>query len=139
MFVSSISTFLVIVNMYIAIILDNFDDILQQDESGISLGDFEEFYSVWAGYDPKATQFVTLQKLSNLLDDLKPPFQIPKPNEVSHCNLMWINWMLYSPALRQSVVNYQGWLECCMEQLFTDKAQVKVKQTKQKIGQYASS
>ena len=72
----------VIVNMYIAIILENFEDILQQDESEISPGDFEEFYSVWALFDPQATQFVTLKKLSNLLDSLRPPFQIQKPNEV---------------------------------------------------------
>ena len=75
--------------MYIAIILENFEDILQQDESGITSGDFEEFYAVWAHYDPDATQFVTLKKLSNLLDTLRPPFRIQKPNEVL-CNLVFL-------------------------------------------------
>nr|CAB3265896.1 sodium channel protein 1 brain-like [Phallusia mammillata] len=74
--------FLVIVNMYIAIILENFDEIFKQDESGVSQGDFETFYMVWGRYDPKATQFVTLTELSNLLHDLHPPFQLPKPNLV---------------------------------------------------------
>uniref|UniRef100_H2ZHJ8 Sodium channel protein n=1 Tax=Ciona savignyi TaxID=51511 RepID=H2ZHJ8_CIOSA len=74
--------FLVIVNMYIAIILENFDEIFKQDESGVSQGDFETFYMVWGRYDPRATQFVTLTELSNLLHDLHPPFQLPKPNLV---------------------------------------------------------
>ncbi|XP_078484779.1 sodium channel protein 1 brain-like [Ciona intestinalis] len=74
--------FLVIVNMYIAIILENFDEIFQQDECGVSQGDFETFYMVWGRYDPRATQFVTLTELSNLLHDLHPPFQLPKPNLV---------------------------------------------------------
>ena len=68
--------------MYIAIILENFDEIFQQDESGVSQGDFETFYMVWGRYDPRATQFVTLTELSNLLHDLHPPFQLPKPNLV---------------------------------------------------------
>ncbi|CAK8685583.1 unnamed protein product [Clavelina lepadiformis] len=74
--------FLVIVNMYIAIILDNFDEILKQDESGVSQGDFETFYMVWGKYDPQASQFVTLTKLSDLLHDLHPPFQLAKPNSI---------------------------------------------------------
>lgn len=69
--------------MYIAIILENFDEIFQQDESGVSQGDFETFYMVWGRYDPRATQFVTLTELSNFLHDLHPPFQLPKPNLVS--------------------------------------------------------
>ena len=72
----------VIVNMYIAIILENFENILEQDESEVTTGDFEEFYRVWALYDPRATQFVTLEKLSDFLDELRPPFKIRKPNEV---------------------------------------------------------
>lgn len=68
--------------MYIAIILDNFEDILSQDEIGISTGDFEQFYYVWAQFDPKATHYVTLTTLSDLLNNLHPPFQIKKPNQV---------------------------------------------------------
>lgn len=78
----AMQSFAVIVNMYIAIILDNFEEILQQDETGVSLGDFDTFYEVWGRYDPRATQFVTLHELSNLLHHLHPPLQLPKPNEV---------------------------------------------------------
>ena len=80
--------------MYIAIILENFDEIFQQDESGVSRGDFETFYMVWGRYDPRATQFVTLTELSNLLHDLHPPFQLSKPNLVNkflHFNFFVVN------------------------------------------------
>ena len=68
--------------MYIAIILENFDEILQQDKSGVSQGEFDTFYTVWGRYDPQATQFVGLNILSNLIHELHPPFQLPKPNQV---------------------------------------------------------
>ena len=68
--------------MYIAIILENFDEILQQDKSGVSQGEFDTFYIVWGKYDPQATQFVSLNELSNLIHELHPPFQLAKPNQV---------------------------------------------------------
>ena len=68
--------------MYIAIILENFEEILKQEESGVSKTDIEQFYAEWAHYDPNASQYVTLTTLSDLLNDLKPPFQIKKPNKV---------------------------------------------------------
>nr|XP_039270948.1 sodium channel protein type 4 subunit alpha B-like [Styela clava] len=74
--------FLVVVNMYIAIILENFDEIFQQEESGVGQDDFEYFYVVWGRYDPKASQFVSIAELSNLLHSLHPPFQLAKPNEI---------------------------------------------------------
>lgn len=68
--------------MYIAIILENFGEMFDQEEAGLSQDDFEFFYVVWARYDPKATQFVSVSDLSNLLHSLHPPFQLAKPNEV---------------------------------------------------------
>lgn len=69
--------------MYIAIILENFDEIFQQEETGVSQDDFEYFYVIWGRYDPKASQFVSVAELSNLLHSLHPPFQLAKPNEAS--------------------------------------------------------
>ena len=75
--------FSVVVNMYIAIIMENFDDIFQQEQNGVSQGDIETFYMVWGRYDPRATQFVTLLELPDLLHGLYPPFQLAKPNLVN--------------------------------------------------------
>ncbi|XP_069482586.1 sodium channel protein 1 brain-like [Ambystoma mexicanum] len=75
-------TFIVIINMYVAVILENFNEVQEQELSGLTDDDFVMFYAVWSKYDPEATEFITYDQLSNFLDDLKPPLKISKPNSV---------------------------------------------------------
>lgn len=72
--------FLIIINMYIAVILENFNEAQSQEEIGVTDDDLETFIQVWEEYDPKATHYISLNKLSDFLDALEPPLQIPKPN-----------------------------------------------------------
>lgn len=72
--------FLIIINMYIAVILENFNEAQQQEEIGVSDDDLETFVQVWEEFDPQATHYISLNQLSDLLDALEPPLQIPKPN-----------------------------------------------------------
>ncbi|KAJ8383482.1 hypothetical protein AAFF_G00219990 [Aldrovandia affinis] len=76
-----IMSFLVVVNMYIAIILENFN--VAQEESGDLLceDDFEMFYETWEKFDPDATQFLEFSKVSEFCDALLDPLRIPKPNK----------------------------------------------------------
>ncbi|XP_075240737.1 sodium channel protein 1 brain-like isoform X3 [Convolutriloba macropyga] len=74
--------FLIIINMYIAIILENFNNAHQQEEIGITEDDMEMFYQVWQRYDPMATEFIHYLTLPDLLDDLDPPFRLAKPNGI---------------------------------------------------------
>merc|ERR1711879_1083932 len=74
--------FIIIINTYIAVILDNFGDLFEQEKLGITNEDLENFYSVWSKFDPDATQFIQLDMLSDLLNDLQPPIQVRKPNKV---------------------------------------------------------
>ncbi len=78
-----IITFLIIINMYIAVILENFNQAHEQEEVGITEDDFEMFYVVWERYDPHATQFLKCEHLSELVSDLEEPLGIPKPNEIA--------------------------------------------------------
>ncbi|KAG5262710.1 hypothetical protein AALO_G00278010 [Alosa alosa] len=77
-----IMSFLVVVNMYIAIILENFNTA--QEESGDALceDDFEMFYETWEKFDPEATQFIPYERISEFCHTLLPPFRIPKPNRL---------------------------------------------------------
>ena len=80
-FVSYITLlFLIIVNMYIAVILENFNEAQSQDEIGLTDDDFETYIQVWENYDTLATHFINYKQLGDLLDDLDPPLRIPKPN-----------------------------------------------------------
>ncbi|XP_054826290.1 sodium channel protein type 2 subunit alpha isoform X4 [Eublepharis macularius] len=77
-----IISFLVVVNMYIAVILENFSVATEESAEPLSEDDFEMFYEVWEKFDPDATQFIEFSKLSDFAASLDPPLLIPKPNKV---------------------------------------------------------
>ncbi|CAM4629422.1 unnamed protein product [Lepidochelys olivacea] len=75
-----IISFLVVVNMYIAVILENFSVATEESAEPLSEDDFEMFYEVWEKYDPDATQFIEYSKLFDFAASLDPPLLIAKPN-----------------------------------------------------------
>uniref|UniRef100_A0AAQ4P1X3 Sodium channel protein n=1 Tax=Gasterosteus aculeatus aculeatus TaxID=481459 RepID=A0AAQ4P1X3_GASAC len=72
--------FLIVVNMYIAVILENFSVATEESAEPLSEDDFEMFYEVWERFDPDATQFMEYSKLSDFADALDPPLRMAKPN-----------------------------------------------------------
>ncbi|KAK5861223.1 hypothetical protein PBY51_022637 [Eleginops maclovinus] len=74
--------FLIVINMYIAVILENFSVATEESADPLSEDDFETFYEVWERFDPHATQFMEYNKLSEFADALDPPLRIPKPNKM---------------------------------------------------------
>ncbi|MGH0142757.1 UNVERIFIED_CONTAM: hypothetical protein FKN15_076781 [Acipenser sinensis] len=77
-----IISFLIVINMYIAIILENFSVATEESAEPLSEDDFEMFYEVWEKFDPDATQFMEYAKLSNFADALDPPLRVAKPNTI---------------------------------------------------------
>ncbi|XP_043189125.1 sodium channel protein 60E-like isoform X2 [Amphibalanus amphitrite] len=75
--------FMIVINMYIAVILENFNQAHQEEEIGIVEEDLEMFYVRWAKYDPHATQFINFSQLSDFIASLDPPLGIAKPNTVA--------------------------------------------------------
>ncbi|XP_029933233.1 sodium channel protein type 4 subunit alpha A [Myripristis murdjan] len=77
-----IISFLVVVNMYIAIILENFN--VAQEESGDLLceDDFEMFNETWEKFDVDGTMFIEYSRLSDFCDALQEPLRVPKPNRL---------------------------------------------------------
>uniref|UniRef100_A0A8D2N7D5 Sodium channel protein n=1 Tax=Zonotrichia albicollis TaxID=44394 RepID=A0A8D2N7D5_ZONAL len=71
-----------VVNMYIAVILENFSVATEESAEPLSEDDFEMFYEVWEKFDPDATQFIEFSKLSDFAASLDPPLLIAKPNKV---------------------------------------------------------
>ncbi|XP_044945089.1 sodium channel protein type 10 subunit alpha isoform X3 [Mustela putorius furo] len=76
-----IVSFLIVVNMYIAVILENFNVATQESSEPLSEDDFDMFYETWEKFDPEATQFITFSALSDFADTLSGPLRIPKPNQ----------------------------------------------------------
>uniref|UniRef100_A0A672HI11 Sodium channel protein n=1 Tax=Salarias fasciatus TaxID=181472 RepID=A0A672HI11_SALFA len=77
-----IMSFLVVVNMYIAIILENFNVATEESADPLCEDDFEMFYETWEKFDPDASQFIQYSELSHFCDTLKDPLRIPKPNTI---------------------------------------------------------
>nr|XP_012597610.1 sodium channel protein type 10 subunit alpha isoform X2 [Microcebus murinus] len=75
-----IISFLIVVNMYIAVILENFNVATEESSEPLNEDDFDMFYETWEKFDPEATQFITFSALSDFADTLSGPLQIPKPN-----------------------------------------------------------
>ncbi|NWX89345.1 SCN5A protein, partial [Nothoprocta pentlandii] len=77
-----IISFLIVVNMYIAVILENFSVATEESTDPLSEDDFDMFYEVWGNFDPQATQFIEYSALSDFADALAEPLRIPKPNTI---------------------------------------------------------
>ncbi|XP_059156306.1 sodium channel protein type 4 subunit alpha B-like [Physella acuta] len=75
-----IISFLVVVNMYIAVILENFSQATEDVQQGLTPDDFDMYYEKWEKYDPKATKYIPLDQLSDFVDYLEEPLRLPKPN-----------------------------------------------------------
>ncbi|NXF65628.1 SCN5A protein, partial [Ciccaba nigrolineata] len=77
-----IVSFLIVVNMYIAVILENFNAATEESTAPLGEDDFDIFYEIWEKFDPEATQFITFSVLSDFADALAEPLRVPKPNRV---------------------------------------------------------
>ena len=79
--------FLVLINMYVAVILENYNNILEQEKIGISGDDIDLFYQHWMIYDPSSTQYIYYRDLSDFLHTLEGNLGIRKPNKAA-CALL---------------------------------------------------
>eukprot|EP00050_Salpingoeca_kvevrii_P002109 m.186932 g.186932 ORF g.186932 m.186932 type:complete len:1593 (-) comp10537_c4_seq1:430-5208(-) len=76
-------TFLIIVNMYVAVILENLHEASRdEDETVLSERHITEFYEIWREYDPQATQFISLDQLPELVARLPAPLGITSMTNV---------------------------------------------------------
>ena len=94
-----IITFFVVLNMYIAVILENFTDAKENMEKGLTDDDFDLFCQVWKRFDPSHSGYIKFEFLSEFVDSLhesasfifckskkgpevfyESPLRIPQPN-----------------------------------------------------------
>lgn len=73
-------SFLVVINMYIAVILENFSQAREEVQQGLTDDDYDMFYEVWQRFDPNCTEFIPFNKMSDFVDNLEYPLRIKKPN-----------------------------------------------------------
>lgn len=74
-------SFLIVINMYIAVILENYSQATEEVQEGLTDDDYDMYYEIWQQFDPEGTQYIRYDQLSDFLDVLEPPLQIHKPNK----------------------------------------------------------
>eukprot|EP00004_Rigifila_ramosa_P019174 TRINITY_DN4846_c0_g1_i3.p1 TRINITY_DN4846_c0_g1~~TRINITY_DN4846_c0_g1_i3.p1 ORF type:complete len:1566 (-),score=403.70 TRINITY_DN4846_c0_g1_i3:850-5007(-) len=63
----------VMLNLFIAVILENFEDIDGEDERSVRPEDYDRFMTIWSEYDPDSDESVPAGVLPELLSKLGPP------------------------------------------------------------------
>ena len=84
-----IVVFLILINMYVAVILENYNQVMEQEKIGLTSADLDLFYQKWQQYDPEATQYIRYCYLSDFVGSLEGNLCIPKPNKAA-CALLSI-------------------------------------------------
>lgn len=79
--------FLVLINMYVAVILENYNNVMEQEKIGITGEDIDLFYQHWMLYDPDSTQYIYYKDLSEFLHTLDGNLGIKQPNKAA-CALL---------------------------------------------------
>ncbi|XP_037971766.2 sodium channel protein para isoform X12 [Plutella xylostella] len=74
-------SFLIVINMYIAVILENYSQATEDVQEGLTDDDYDMYYEIWQRFDSDGTQYIRYDQLSDFLDVLEPPLQIHKPNK----------------------------------------------------------
>lgn len=68
--------------MYIAVILENFSQAREEVQQGLTDDDYDMYYELWQKYDPRGTEFISYDKLSQFVENLKEPLGIRQPNQL---------------------------------------------------------
>ena len=124
-------TFFIVINMYSAIILDNFTEAKEDVQKGLTDDDFDLYYEVWQRFDPNRTEYIKYCQLSDFVDSLyekapinacnsteennilyESPLRIPKPNQEKFDSMNIIlcaNYQVHCEDLLEALkVNYFG-------------------------------
>mmetsp|Transcript_58370 Transcript_58370/g.186060 ORF Transcript_58370/g.186060 Transcript_58370/m.186060 type:complete len:1610 (+) Transcript_58370:485-5314(+) len=78
----------VMLNLVIAVILDNFQNSSQEEEAPVSQQHMDKYVTLWMDLDPDATYYMPASKLNTLLSGLPPPLGVQGKNatkqEIQH-------------------------------------------------------
>ncbi len=116
-------SFLIIVNMYIAVILENYSQATEDVQEGITDEDYDLFYEIWQEFDPDGTQYMPYKSLSEFLDVLEQPLQIPKPNKfkIIHMDIPIVRYTNADGEVKDNCVFCADILDALTQDFFARK------------------
>ena len=63
------------------------DQATEDVQKGVTQEDIDVYYEVWSEFDPKATEYMPLDQLSEFVDQLDKPLGLPAPNTIKLISL----------------------------------------------------
>ena len=97
--------------LFTAVIIENFDDVSKEDSSFMPVDRLNEFVDVWTELDPEAKQRIPSSSLPLLIMKLKPPLGVNAPGN-ARSNLLQVIKDLAIPIRGDSVLYRDTFLAC---------------------------
>jgi len=101
--------------LFTAVILENFHELAKGEASVVPIEKLNEFVDTWTYFDPDACHEIDVVLLPELVQKLTPPLGV-KTKTVSRCNLMQVIKDLAIP-IRGGKVTYQETFMCCVKRV----------------------
>ena len=114
---------IIIVNMFIAVILENYTQATEDVQEGITDEDYDLFYEIWQEFDPDGTQYMAYKSLTEFLDVLEPPLQIAKPNKfkIIHMDIPIVRYTNAEGEVKENMVFCTDILDALTQDFFARK------------------
>jgi hypothetical protein len=83
--------FFVLVNLFIAVILENFADISEDSSAGddaLTSASYDNYAEVWSTYDPRRSLYIPSSSIPAFLRDLDPPLGLGPGSTLREANMM---------------------------------------------------
>ncbi|TMW67483.1 hypothetical protein Poli38472_011103 [Pythium oligandrum] len=77
-FTYQLITTYVLLNLFVAVILEGFEETTEKNMSAVTKDDFAHICYIWERYDPKATGYIPDHEFLRFLRDVPPPLGLPK-------------------------------------------------------------
>lgn len=92
-------------------------------QEGITDEDYDLFYEIWQEFDPDGTQYMQYKNLSEFLDVLEPPLQIPKPNKfkIIHMDIPIVRYTSSTGEVKDNMVFCADILDALTQDFFARK------------------
>ncbi|ODM88925.1 Sodium channel protein para [Orchesella cincta] len=85
-------TFVIFLNLFSAVIMDNYSRVIKLVECELDDRHFAMFYEIWSKFDEDNSHYIDYNLLTNLFDSFEAPFSILKP---SRCAISIMNIPVY--------------------------------------------
>lgn len=86
-------SFLIVINMYIAVILENYSQATEDVQEGLTDDDYDMYYEIWQQFDPDGTQYIRYSSLLKIfMSFLKIITISSNVTDTTNCRCSWTCW-----------------------------------------------